>query len=600
MIKIQINTIEAVTMNMAPSLTEGDRVSITENDRVVVRGRYLVYEKEPSRRFHTRGIAFPVPLPSRGRRSDQYDDREGWFAVMQQLRDSSPYINTLRLYQLPIFKPMEASSMATNISQSLLTTFVNEDESNGKNPAIHPRSIQEFVDKARELGFYVLLPFTSTSGDGVLDRSMEAPTCYSPELFRYGTKLIDALTIPNNGDSVGPSISPNLLGGILGNEVMNSLAHWKAAPCVLAYARDLKLYMYDKFGRPVDPLMEEESTSNRHHHRQRGQIPPLPLIYATQHDGIGAAVTPAQNLQNMLEYLTCSRGRDDEAGTVVGIDMYGINIESWCSSLQTFSRSEDGAVGTYWELFHDLKNVSSVPIIFSEMGCSRALFDRDNGLPSKGVRDWKQISVVEHKMNDVLSGFVAYTYDGSPGFRMTTDGPWNGHDVLPFDKDFYNFISQLNKTSLRSLLSPNLSMVEKKYQLSPNCTLVVERLSHSCNLELFPVDDIPSYFLPGSTDKQTNISLPNEQTQSDTTLTRPGRRRRNSSKSRGSYFEDQDSFNVVFSDQVVHPIRFPRSLATASLVLALFVLRRRPVRQRQYYLSLSSGTERRLDYNTFV
>jgi Glucanosyltransferase len=360
----------------------------------------------------------------------------------------------------------------------------------------------------------------------------------------------------------------------------------------------------------------------------------LPLIYTTQHDGIGAAVSPTQNVRYMLEYLTCrrssgidgdSRYRNGDARRVEvdfsphnrvdfdnqqlqSIDLFGINIESWCSSLQTFSKSEDGAVGTYWELFHDLINVTSVPIIFSEMGCSRELFNRDNGLQPQGARDWKQIGVVENEMEDLLSGFVAYTYDGSPEFRMT-DGtqPWDGQHVLSLDRDMDNFLNQLNVIALSKSSLQNSSMVTEQGRQSSlpslNCTSVTERLSSCCNLNLFLVDEISSYFVSsfvGNNETYVPPILGPKQYTQKTQLGRPSGRDGSSSSSRyAGRYEDQTSFNVVFGEQLV-PVRFPRTLATASLVLAAFVLHvgRRPIRRQ--YISFAVENERRMqDYSTF-
>jgi hypothetical protein len=429
------------------------------------------------------------------------------------------------------------------------------------------------------------------AGAGVLDRSLAAPECYRPKLYQYGTKVVDAIITKVDDTKSGTyQIVPNVLGGVLGNEVMNSLLHWKAAPCILAFARDLKLYMHNKL---------DAGRSNNADDLEGRHL--LPLVYATQHDGIGAAVTPTQNVQNTLQYLTCRHDDDDYKG-IVGIDLYGINIESWCSSLQTFAKSEDGAVGTYWELSHDLINVTSVPIIFSEMGCSRDLFNRDNGLPPQNARDWKQIEVVEQDMNDLMSGFVAYAYDGPRAFRMTAGGPWDGRNVLPFDEDFYNFFNELNTTVVGSISST--TTISVKFKLSStkrNCTFVTEMLSKCCGLDLFPVDEIPSYFEASFEHSSKSVQL-NQQIQNRTMSIRL-RQRRDPLRKRSKYYEDQESFNVVFSQHFQHPIRFPRSLATASLVLAAFVLRqrRRPSRQRQNYLTFpgNDNTARRPDYDTF-
>jgi hypothetical protein len=180
----------------------------------------------------------------------------------------------------------------------------------------------------------------------------------------------------------------------LGNEVLNSLKDWPSAPCLLAYARDLKQY-----------------------------DPHLPLIYTTQHDGISAVVPPAETAKLLLGYLTC------HANTTATVDILGVNIESWCSSLQTFEKNEDGSEGAYSSLYRELEN-STIPLIFSELGCSQILFNRDNHLGTilesqRRARDWRQVNVVETKMVKQFSGYIAYAYDGPIDFRMTDGGPWD-------------------------------------------------------------------------------------------------------------------------------------------------------------------------------
>ena len=111
--------------------------NITDDDRVIVSGRYLVYEKDPSTRFRMRGLAFPVPRP------ETSYEQDGWVAILRQLREASPELNTLRIYRLA-----------------------------------HPDEMAGFYQAAAELGFYLLVPLTSAQGHGVLDREKPAPKCY--------------------------------------------------------------------------------------------------------------------------------------------------------------------------------------------------------------------------------------------------------------------------------------------------------------------------------------------------------------------------------------------------------------------------------------
>lgn len=396
---------------------------ITDQDRVIVQGRYLVYEQDPSRRFLMQGMAFPVPL-----KPESYNE-DGWIAVLKQLREASPHINTLRLYR-------------THMSNYTLHEYGNP--------------MEGFYQAAADLGFYLLVPLTAAQGDGVLNRGKAAPLCYNEKLFRYGAHVIESV-----------KDYPNVLGGVLGNEVLNSLKDWPAAPCLLAYARDLK----------------------RFH-------PSFPLIYTTQHDGLTAVVTPAATAQLLLNYLTC---HIEDSAT---IDILGINIESWCSSLQTFELNEDGSVGSYADLYQHLVN-ATIPLIFSELGCSQILYNRDNGLgvtlgDRRTAREWNQVSVVETTMADEWSGFIAYAYDGPFDFRMTTGGPWDGIHPLTFNLDMENYVKALEDASAlvkdeRILVS---NVTTNATMSPPTCASVHEFLEACCNVNLMDVNEIPSYFNP--------------------------------------------------------------------------------------------------------
>ncbi|KAG7371115.1 glucanosyltransferase [Nitzschia inconspicua] len=432
-----------------------------------------------------RGMAFPVPLHYQD--SDYPYHAEGWIAVLKQLREASPYLNTIRLYRLP---PTLLSPASSNSGSS------SADE--------------DFFQAAAELGFYVLVPLTDVSGIGVLDRTLSAPKCYPQHLFRYGTKVLDAL-----------QKYPNILGGVIGNEVMNSLPHWHSAPCLLAYARDLKRYY------------------------AKGDYSMIPLIYTAQHDGIGAQVSPAEQIQLTTNYLTCQsseigddsyyHGNDDTPSLSHFIDAIGVNIESWCSSLQTFDSNEDGSLGTFKDLYQQIQEATAaVPIFFSELGCSQLLFDRDNGLrspqnalsdPTLSARTWNELSVIEENMANVWSGYIAYAYDGPAGFRMTEGPPWDGTSTLTFNVDMRNFLQQLEQvaTSAKIEQDKNESNIDDLFNLTVDfvpCEMAQEALSDCCSLRLATLDHMPSYampsiwielkdwieehFLPGAVSKRSN------------------------------------------------------------------------------------------------
>lgn len=125
---------------------------ITWKDQVVVDGNYFVYAQKPTERFYIVGIAFPVAPHEEGKKDL---NMKGWIAVLEQLRQRSPEINTIRLYQI----------------------FPDHDYS-------------EFLQAAADLGFYVIAPLTSASGHGVLSREKPAPKCYTRQLYDYGKSVI--------------------------------------------------------------------------------------------------------------------------------------------------------------------------------------------------------------------------------------------------------------------------------------------------------------------------------------------------------------------------------------------------------------------------
>ncbi len=294
---------------------------ITEEDSIVVRGKHL-YKRDGSA-FAIRGIAFPTPpdgLPNHGYNST------AWIDVLRQLRHLAPVnFNTVRLYRMNPIK----------IDYS------------------------EFIEEAARLGIYIIVPLTSVSGDGVLDRALAAPRCYKKSLFNYGAISIKEYLK-----------YPNILGGVVGNEVMNDEASWRAAPCVRSYARNLKLFM--------DKLVDDGITQRT-----------LPLIYATQDSSVlgGAEMSSDTMVKLTADYLTCAEsGKGTIVKDVAGdepthgkqhftdnrfgispIDIIGVNIESWCSSTQDFKYNPDGSEGSFFSLWKAMQK-TSVPVIFSEMG----------------------------------------------------------------------------------------------------------------------------------------------------------------------------------------------------------------------------------------
>jgi hypothetical protein len=413
---------------MPPSDTTVHNDPIGPNDIISVNGQYLY--KRDGTRFFVKGIAFPVSIVA------TYN-ATAWVDVLKQLHALDLAYNTVRIYRM--------------------------------DPAL---DYSEFFHAAASLGVYVIVPLTAESGPGVLARTRPAPDCYdNRHLFDYGVACLDNFLQ-----------YPNVLAGVLGNEVMNTHDSWTAAPCIKAYGRDLKLYM------------------------QRNNRRPLPLIYAAQHSGIGAKVGDVGTMLLTLNYLTCksqTRTKSDTSALVDEdlsssspvIDIFGVNVESWCSSQQdSFMFNEDGtSASSYYSLWLGLHQ-STVPLVFTEMGCSHAQFDRDNGLATpQGTRDWKQVSVVLHEMSDTWSGFCAYAYDGNTMFRMFQGGPWRDEPLEP-TQDFFNFRDALKHAADHDNKRDPPIDYERVY-VPPSCQQVHEELQSCCNLDLYPFSRIPSFAL---------------------------------------------------------------------------------------------------------
>jgi hypothetical protein len=241
---------------------------ILATDAIHVRGKHLY--KWDGTPFIIKGIAFPTPSENIGAQKRYGYDPESWLAILHQLRDLGLEFNTVRLYRL------------------------------------HPSvDYSEFFRGAAKLGVYVIVPMTSVDGSGVLDRKIAAPKCYKPKLFVYGARAIKEYLK-----------YPNVLAGMVGNEVMNDEKAWLAAPCIRAYARDLKIFM--------DKMISVQVADRT-----------LPLIYATQDAATigGATLDKDAVLKLTVDYLSCageSKGVVKFPQNKFGqspIDVYGVNIE---------------------------------------------------------------------------------------------------------------------------------------------------------------------------------------------------------------------------------------------------------------------------------
>lgn len=61
-------------------------------------------------------------------------------------------------------------------------------------------------------------------------------------------------------------------------------------------------------------------------------------VYATQHDSPSPGqTTPDETIRLTLDYLSCQEETDD---ILENIFIMGINIESWCSSIQKYMNTK--------------------------------------------------------------------------------------------------------------------------------------------------------------------------------------------------------------------------------------------------------------------
>mmetsp|Transcript_26930 Transcript_26930/g.59142 ORF Transcript_26930/g.59142 Transcript_26930/m.59142 type:complete len:534 (-) Transcript_26930:153-1754(-) len=458
-------------------MIHGGRNPIGPEDVVTIKGRYL-YQGDGETRFFVKGIAFPIPPPF-----PQKIDIDGWIAVLEQLANDTD-INAIRVYEMDCY-------------------HVND-------------TYDRFLQRAADLGIYVIVPLTSSEGDGNLKRDMKPPSCYPRELFHYGKTCID-----NYWDR------PNVLMGVIGNEVMNSVTTYQSAPCVKSYLHDLA--KYSRF------VASSQLSSSRKS---------FPLMYATQHDSPTSELFPDEAIKLTLDYLSCSHNKkscDDNLDLV-----FGINIESWCSSSETFEVEDDGVTeSSYHSLwrtfssknktvkvvdsvtgkfsFEEVPPVSpspvTVPVVFSEMGCSKRDFNNDNPLvleDLKHIRDWKQIPLVSSEdghMADLWSGFVAYAYDGGgvDVFRMMGDNTtkWNGKDTFHPSMEYNNFRHELSKVGNRTVMEnslPSSKTVETKEPTLP-CEQAVAKIQKYFGLKLYSLSRMPSHFHEGSSGLRTSIDM---------------------------------------------------------------------------------------------
>lgn len=207
--------------------------------------------------------------------------------------------------------------------------------------------------------------------------------CYPWCLLTYGQAVVRAF-----------ARYTNTLMFVVGNEVMNDGPTWKAAPCVKGYLADLKSYM-------------RRCGSNMRY---------IPLMYAAADNGIISPMTVLADDNNRYkaEYLTCGSPE-------TSLDVFGLNIYRWCSSLCTFASCA-------YKRMHDQLTHLPIPLILSEFGCREFYYDGLGPTPAMGQRDWRQLQALYGpNMTGSWSGGTAYAYgvEGGDGFAFWTGGTYD-------------------------------------------------------------------------------------------------------------------------------------------------------------------------------
>ena len=205
----------------------------------------------------------------------------------------------------------------------------------------------------------------------------------------------------------------NVLAFAVGNEVINSLPRWRAAPCVKAYARDIRRFM--------------SSCHASDHSRV------IPLLYAAADNAI--AHFPAEENDRMkMDFLTCTTIRggggggggggeggeeavEPDSGDERSIDLIGLNLFRWCSDQCSFHSCESAKVVAAF--------VSSpIPVLLTEYGCAQYTFHL-NHTERVGTNPFAETSLLySPAMTQVFSGGFAYTYGvrGGAAFAFFGDG----------------------------------------------------------------------------------------------------------------------------------------------------------------------------------
>ncbi|ORY68255.1 Glucanosyltransferase-domain-containing protein [Pseudomassariella vexata] len=146
----------------------------------------------------------------------------------------------------------------------------------------------------------------------------------------------------------------NILFFTVGNEVINDIDSTKCAPYIKAAVRDIKAFRDARGYRPI------------------------PIAYS--------AADIINFRQSTAEYLACGDPSD-------GIDVFGMNMYSWCGNSSIYSSGYD--------VLYEEYQAMNIPVLFSETGCK----------PESDTRNFDEVSAMLGPVfQAVFSGTVVYEW----------------------------------------------------------------------------------------------------------------------------------------------------------------------------------------------
>ena len=353
---------------------------------VIVSGNRLV-DSSTHRRFLVQGSGYDYDVSN--------DNVQQWRPAINALLTAAPHINTIRLLRRSVL------TAATTHRPQLLLMAVADGVHRWLRSVDPSRAYDDFMLEMNRRGVYVIVPLTPSRGWCTLsqcasthssaavflphpltrsaprcpaDRDGSPPlghaTCYPSCLLNFGQHVVNLF-----------SPHPNVLLFTVGNEIINSLPRWSAAPCVKAYARDIQRF--------------QRQCSASDHSRV------VPLLYAAADNAIAHTSPPRRTTRLKMDYLTCPVAGDEDGERA--IDVMGVNLFRFCSDQCTFRSCESAmVVGAF--------AASPIPVLLTEYGCSSFTW-HINHTARVGVNAFQETRLLySPAMTGVFSGGCAYTY----------------------------------------------------------------------------------------------------------------------------------------------------------------------------------------------